>query len=469
MKKCPATPEAISRAKSIANAKRLKHVGRLVLKIGKAGLIIAGVLTLIMAGIFGWNGMVVFFSSFIIWELLVLAILPSRRLEDWYPEVCVEEGLWDEVDRIAFASAGDALDDILGGRPPKGELNFDSFVLSKIEMILIRKGETRKSVRLSEYVLARMRAAFEAGGTEPPPEKGIPFPESNLLKLKASDYPEAISGEEGILGIGYNAVGKYSEGIDLARKRLDYILARPQEHVGRIFVAHLALLDVYLELHNEGEAEKVLNDLRNRLEFGPDVDPASPTGERSKAMYSWSHDEDAMFGWLIGRLKALKGDSEAEKILERSAEILRKQEEPRQLLLFPEIQISLALLAIGKKEFSRGEKYLQEALTYYEEKTRYLGMNFWLAKALFTFSRMKQGLPGEHSAELERFLQELLNSLEEGHLNIAACRAWLGESLLRDGKTGPAQETLEKALKTFRTHYPPGDSRIAEVQAFLAA
>lgn len=452
MKKTQCTPELISRLKRETAALLIPRFSRM---IGLPSLFLSFFLALILYGIFGVNFKVAFPVLFMVWAFLIAMLMPFKiAWKSCYVDFCREEGLWDESDRIAFEDAGSAVQNVLEGKPPQGDFKCESSTLMKIHRILLGKGDFRKSVRLREWVLTTMREACKNGG--------------DLLRLEPSEFPDAISSEEGILGVGYFSIGRYAEGIELMRKRLDSVKSNPSRHPGSFFFAHIALVDAFAELHNINEAEKILSELRMNLDTFSSLENFCKTGEEPTEQVWWGELDGAVYGSLLGRLMELKGEPEADKVLIRAGEIMQKQENRDQLMqLYPEIQILLGLMALKVNNFSGSEKLAKEALDYYDKETRFYGPKYWMARGLLAYSRLRLGSSDNLSVEFEAIVNALQEGLEKEHLDIASCLVWQGESLIMAGKAGPAREALEEALKIRSSHFPANDPEISEIQNLL--
>ncbi|MBX9696080.1 MAG: hypothetical protein K2Z81_27075 [Cyanobacteria bacterium] len=410
----------------------------LAIIFGTIGIIVAIVFTLILSLIFGLNPPIAFLGSFVGCVIICLFVLPVKVLwRSKLAQICQGEGLWEEADQLVLADAGSSLDDILQGRVPREDNPNLPLALSQAQLIFIRKGETRKSLIISEY-LSR-NAPTDDGSYH-----------SNTLS--------AI----------YVEVGRYQPGLAMLNDNLHSLETSGRKNSPAYTSALLSKAHAYVSLHRVDEAQKVLQELLESIE-ALNKEEIQDLGDRLVKSEVNRYEIDMAFYYnYLGKLKVVRNESDGEQVLRKSLEIMSNEHHQKLIsLLYAEILLSLADLKVEQGDYKQGEELAGATLAYYENKTRYKGPDYHRARATRAYARLKQGYT-DISGDMNACLDKLESDYEPVHPHIATVLTWIAESLISTNDYGPARSALERALSIRKELFSATDPEITEIEELLA-
>jgi len=498
MRKTKSTPALLRQAKARAT---LQVAGKLLWVWCSGGGVVGLLGWALGAGVFGMGGLHAFGIGFIGWIVFISVLIPP--IDGWLPiyrRICLDEGLWDELDRMTFERAGPGIFELFEGREPQPFIR-DRDALFFVHLALVDRGEPRKSARVIEFMIKLIRAEMASHGisedaTAPRKRFGgllshLPGGPNFEDEPKSSMLPFALLHTEAMLADCCLALGRYDESITLMHKRLADIERNPVDpfpHAKALFV----LIEALLQVHRLEEARGSMLVARRVLDTAVAGHPAPVASSAQSAGKTvtqsvtadqagfagdlepgvwpeWLGSLEGTYCLLLARLEGLSGKTGTERLLERAEKLLQqRQNQEDHLLLLADIQLELAFLALQQGDLARAETWTRNCLSYFDSETRYTGPRFRMAQATLAYVRLKRGSNEPVTREIEAPLEALRAEIEENHPDIATCLSWLAESHVRDSRRDLAREALDHALKIRRAIFPENDPQIRETQRLIA-
>lgn len=411
-----------------------------VLTLGKAYLILAIVVTALASILFHLNALVAFIGALIGCAILCVSFTQLRSLcKSEFAVICQEEHLWELADRQVFEEAGVCLQDILEDRQPKDVRPDSDMWLSQAQLIFIRKGQLQKALKIAEY-----------------------------LSKDTNSNDNSAEYSTNALACLYVEIGRYEDGIGIFHTNLSRLESDNRSGSPAYVTTLVGLIQASIDKQQTSDAERFLKRLKQTIE-STNKEERSDDLDQAVKRTSGKDEVDMAFYWLLsGRLKTQTGDSDAESALIAAKAIMaNEQYQKTYTLLYPEILLALASLALKQKNFEKAEELAKQSLEFYEKRTRYTGAKYLIAKATLVYSRLNQGTKENATRELETILQGLRSELAETHPDIATCLAQLAASHLSDGNRKAGRAALEEALLISTKLFPQDACEIHELRNLL--
>lgn len=426
----------LARAKSKATAKTVKL---LIFVQGTFALILAGILTLILATTLHLNAPLVFVGSLV--GLFVVSASRSPVKSIWESELamaCQEEGLWSEASKLASSGFEDAIKEILDGKFPAHTGPELGLKVSQLQIISIRKGDTKTAAKFAEF----------------------------LYRDSADDENRIY--QVGALGCINVELGNYERGFQLLEESLDELAAKGRSDAPACVTSLLGLIQGAIDLERFAEAEKYLARLKKTIELSHSTAGGNATDRWVKQEASNKSIENAFYVYYSAKLKHAKDDPAAELELREAFEIVKDPGvRARVTLLYPEMLVYHAQVMLKKNDFEKAEKLADQAVAYYETKTQNRGNDYIKAKRIQAFARFKNG--ADTLDELTGYEKDLKEHLFEPHPIFATGHVQIAEALAKQGQLDKAREHLQEALKIRQRLFRENSPGIREVEKLLAA
>ncbi len=407
--------------------------------LGKSIFVISLLLTVVLSHVFQLNALVVFAGAMLGSVLMTSgAIRSTWRLEFFM--ACQQEGLWDEAERMIRQDAGLLIDEIIAGKPPgSADPKLDA-AISQAVLLFIRKGDLKKTLALSQYL------------------------------LRASSANDESVYRNGTVSAMHIEMGNYEKGMDMALGSLDHLTSTDRKHSPAYVSGLFQVIHGHIALHKKTEAHKYLQRLKESIEAGKRNDISNSTDKLVRD-HSKLYETDMAFYWLfLGRLTALDSDyADAEVALNTALDIMKDEKlQKRLMLMYPEILLALGEVSLHQGHYAEASDLFQQTAQYYDKRTIYRGIDYATAKAAFAYSTLKLG-KGNDNSTLAASLATIESHVLSIHPRIATTLVWLAESHLKTRNFSAARISMERALRIRTTLFGDDDKDVRELNGQLAA
>ncbi len=407
---------------------------RLLMMIhGTLGLVGAGVLTLIFCFLFHLDPIMAFAGSFVGCVIVCLVLLPIKPI--WlskFTSVCQERKLYDLADKLAYEGIEGSVQEILAGRKPREETPELRLKLSQLQLLYIRKGDLRTAMKIAEYMVSTADS---------------PYHDNTIATM-------------------YVEVGRFEDGIRILRGSQVGLNMEGRANSPAAFTTYLGIISAELAMRKFADAEANLKKLKELLDG--DQDCTQSTDRLVRIEVAKAEIDSAFYHYLLGRLQTLTGDESARSNLEKALKIMDKDSNKRAVqLLYPEIKLSLAKLALTRGDYEKARLEGEQAFQLYETETRYRGVDYHKARAIIAYAKFRQGL-GSATDQLKDALKGMSAQLEDNHPELATHMFWLAENQIKENDIQSASVNLQRAYEIRNALFGPEDQLTIEARNMLA-